>query len=412
MDFYVARQPIFDRERRVFGYEMLFRSSERNQFDGHNASAAGSSVILHSLFSTIRAEDMLDGKRGFYNFDRELLLEETALLLPKDRVVIEILESVKPDRDIVIACGVLRDRGYSLALDDFVYSPDYEPLLDLADIVKIDVLATPLEEQQRLLNRLRPRGIRLLAEKIETPEGFEQAKSLGYTLYQGYFFARPSVLRGKDIPGLRPNYLRLLREINRPELNLEALEGLMRHDVALTYRLLRYLSSPLFGFQKRVDSVLQALVLLGEAKLRKWFALAALSGLATDDKPRELVASALLRAFFCEAVAEGSGLLELAKGGSDFSLTGLFSRLEAFLDCPLPEAIADLALPVDVAAALTGAKGTPDDLGTVLKLVCAYEAGEWESVMALSPTLPGGGHKLAPMYVKSLQNCREVFRVA
>ena len=399
VDFYLARQPIFDRERRVFGYELLFRSSERNEFDGGtDATQAGSSVILHSLFSTIGAEQILNGKRGFFNFDRELLREQSAMLLPKDRVVIEVLETVKPDPEVVALCGILKDRGYCIALDDFVYSPEYDPLIELAEIIKIDVLVTPLEEQRRLVTRYRDRGIRMLAEKIETPEVFKEALALGYTYFQGYFFARPAVMRGKELPGLKPIYLRILRELNRPRLNVEVLETVLRQDVSLMYRLLRYLSSPLFGFQPQVESMSQALMLIGEESLRKWFSLAVLSDLA-GDKPPELVTSALLRAFFCEAMAAGTP--GLAGRGGDLFLTGLFSRLDAFLDCPLATAISGIPLPRDVAAALTGANGNAGPLSPVLKTVCAYEAGDWDAI-------PRGTPGLSEMYLKALQSCRDV----
>jgi len=397
MDFFVARQPIFDRERRVFGYELLCRSSERNEFDGADPTQAGSSVILHSLFSSIGAEQILDGKRGFFNFDRELLLEQSAMLLPKDRVVIEVLETVAPDAEVVAQCRMLKDRGYTIALDDFVYSPEYDPLIELAEIVKIDVLATPLAEQRRLVSRYGRRGIHMLAEKIETPEGFEEAQQLGYVYFQGYFFARPAMIRGKELPGLRPVYLRILREVNRPRLDVAVLEMVLRQDVSLTYRLLRYLSSPLFGFLAKVESLHQALMLIGEENLRKWFSLAALSGLGAD-KPRELVTSALLRAFFCEQMAAATP--GLAGRGGDLFLTGLFSRLDAFLDCPLAAAVSEIPLPRDVAAALTG-EASP--LSPVLKTVCAYEAGDWDAVPRDGPGLP-------EMYVKALQSCRIVYQ--
>lgn len=396
MDFYVARQPIFDRQRRVYGYEILFRSSERNEFCGANSTLAASSSILHSLFSTIDVEEILDGKRAFLNFDRELLLEETAMLLPKNRVVIEVLESVAPDAQVVSRLAALKQLGYSIALDDFVSSPECDPLIALAEIVKIDVLSTPLQEQQRLVGHYSRQGVHMLAEKIETPAAFEQARDLGYAYFQGYFFARPAMMRGKELPGAKPVYLRILREVNRPRLDIEKLESILRQDVSLTYRLLRYLSSPLFMFSTKVESLHQALLLMGESNLAKWFSLAALAGLG-EDKPRELVTSALLRAFFCEALA--AVIPDLAGHGPDLFLTGLFSRLDAFLDRPLAQAIAEIPLPCDVAAALGDGSGP---LASPLAAVCAYEAGNWERV----PAIPG----LSGIYLKALQSCQQAWQ--
>jgi len=407
MEFFVARQPIFDRDQHVFGYEMLFRSSLRNVYDGEDPSRSGSSVILNSFFSTMSVEDVLDHKRAFLNFDRQLLLDQTALLLPKDRVVIEVLENVPPDDPEVLAqCGILKDRGYTLALDDFVDAPKYAALLELADIIKVDVLATSLDDQRRLVERYARRGITMLAEKIETPETFAQAIQLGYRFFQGYFFARPAVLHGKDIPGVKVNYARLLRELNEPRLNIGHLEEVLRQDVALSYRLLKYLSSPLFGFRRQIESLPQALMLMGEANLRKWFSLAVLAGLG-DDKPRELVISALLRAFFCESLAPHANL---ARQSGQMFLLGLFSHLDAFLDRPFVEVLGEVAIPAEIGDVLTGSSAAPENMSTIYEVVCCYEKGNWDTCLQADARLPEGARDLRGIYLKALQSVREVFQ--
>jgi EAL and modified HD-GYP domain-containing signal transduction protein len=404
MEFFLARQPIFDRDRHVFGYEMLFRSSLRNVYDGDDPSRSGSNVILHSFFSSIGVEDVLDHKRAFFNFDRQLLLDQTALLLPTDRVAIEILESVPPDPEVIARCATLKDRGYTLALDDFVDTPRYARLVELADIIKVDVLATPLKEQRRLVDRYARRGITMLAEKIETPEAFAQAQEIGYRYFQGYFFARPAMLQGQEIPGIKINYARLLGELNAPELNLERLEEVLRQDVALSYRLLKYLSSPLFGFRREINSLRQALALIGEANLRKWFTLAVLAGLG-DDKPRELVISALLRAFFCESLAIQAGLN--GQSGEMF-LVGLFSHLDAFLDRPFEEALAQVDIPAAIGDVLTGSSAAPKNMAAIYEVVCCYEQGNWDTCLLADARLPEGAHDLRGLYLQALQSIRQV----
>jgi c-di-GMP-related signal transduction protein len=405
MEFFLARQPIFDHEQHVCGYEMLFRSSLRNAFDGSEASRAGSSVILHSFFSSMNVEDVLDGKRAFLNFDRQLLLDQTALLLPRDRVVIELLESVPADPEVVAQCEILKDRGYTLALDDFVDNPESAPLLELADIIKVDVLATSAGEQQRLVDRYAGRGITMLAEKIETPEAFQQARQMGYNRFQGYFFARPAMIHGKDIPGIKANYVRLLRELDEPQLNVGRLEEVLRQDVSLSYRLLKYLSSPLFGFRRRIESLNQALMLMGEANLRKWFSLAILAGLG-DDKPRELVISALLRAFFCESLAPYAGA---ASRSGELFLMGLFSHLDAFLDRPFDQALAEVDIPQEIAQVLTGSPAAPKAMQAVFDVVCCYQTGAFESCFQADLCLPTAVRDLRELYLKALQATRQVF---
>ena len=411
MEFFLARQPIFDRDRQVFGYEMLFRSSLRNVYDGDDSSRSARSVIMHSFFSSMGVEDVLDHKRAFFNFDREVLLDETALLLPKDPVVIEILETVAPDAEVIRQCGILKDRGYTLALDDFVDGPQLAGLLELADIIKVDVLATPLQEQRRLVDRYARRGITMLAEKIETPEAFAQAQHTGYRYFQGYFFARPAVLRGKEIPGLKVNYARLLGELNGPHLDIARLEEVLRQDVGLSYRLLKYLSSPLFGFRRQIESLPQALMLLGEANLRKWFSLAVLAALG-EDKPRELVISALLRAFFCESLAAQAGLQ--AQSGEMF-LLGLFSHLDAFLDRPFEKALAEVDIPAAIGDVLTGSSNAPAELAAIYEVVCCYEKGHWDTCLLAdarltAPDSPEGARDLRGLYLDALHSIRQVFQ--
>ena len=242
MKKFVARQPIFDAEQNVFAYELLFRTGMEDFFNFDDSDQAASSVIVDS-FLLFGLETLTGGQKAFINCTREMLVKGYMALLPKEQVVVEILETVEPDEEIIGACLRLKRAGYLLALDDFVYEDKYEPLLELADIIKVDFQATEAAGRKSLVERMAPRGVKLLAEKVESKQEFEQAVEMGYDYFQGYFFSRPQILSGQDVPGYKLNYLRVLQAVNRPEVNLREIENVIKQDVSLTYKLLRYLNS-------------------------------------------------------------------------------------------------------------------------------------------------------------------------
>ena len=209
------------------------------------------------------------GRRAFINCTRDVLLKGYASLLPKQRVALEILEDVTPDEEVINVCRALKAAGYVIALDDFDDRDALRPLVELADIIKVDFLATKGQERRVLVERFTPAGVRLLAEKVETHEDFKQAAEMGYSHIQGNFFARPEIVSGQDIPGFKLNYLRILQAILQPELNLSQMEGIIKRDASLCFRLLRYLNSVLFGFSEEIRSIRHALGLLGDEQVRK-----------------------------------------------------------------------------------------------------------------------------------------------
>ena len=382
MDALVARQAIFDRERRVYGYELLFRShAGQNEFDGTEGGVATRQVLANSLL-VIGLENLVGNKKIFINFGRGPLLQGWQAGLPAGRTVIEVLETVEPDAEVLAACRRLRQEGYQIALDDFVFRPGWEHLMDVADIVKIEIQGTPRAEQKRMVRSSRARGLQILAEKVETYEEFDWARQCGYDYFQGYFFARPVMMRARQIPATKLHCLRLLQEAQRPELDFERLETLIQQDVSLSYQLLRYVNSPLFALAGRIQSIRQALLYFGEVELRKWIALATLARTA-EDKPSELIHHSLMRARFCEAVAR------MARNGLEqFAfLTGLFSLLDALIDRPLPETLAEMRLAPKIAAVLSGQTADNDPLAEIYQLVRAYEVADWRRVEQLGQQL-------------------------
>ena len=209
MNIFVARQPIFDRFKKLFGYELLFRNGSKNYYEHVDGDEASNTVIANS-FLTMGMQTVTGGKRAFINFTTNLLKNKVATSLPKDMIAVEILEDVEPDEEIILACRNLKELGYLIVLDDFVYHPRFQPLIELADIIKVDFLSTSYEERISILQQIGSTRIKFLAEKVETLEQYEEAFQLGFSYFQGYYFSQPIILSAKEIQNSKLNYMRLL----------------------------------------------------------------------------------------------------------------------------------------------------------------------------------------------------------
>jgi c-di-GMP-related signal transduction protein len=404
-DTLVARQPILDSKLKVVAYELLYRSSRTSQvYDGTSSSQATSHVIANSLFS-IGLEKLAMGKRAFINFDRDLLVQGYASILPPQSVVIEILETVEPDDEVIAACQKLKQGGYQLAVDDYVFEERFNPFVELADIVKVDVLCAEEARQRKGIGVLIARGLKMLAEKVETLEQYEFARSLGYTYFQGYFFARPASIGGKDVPVGKLHHWTLLQAIQQSPLDYKELERVTRHEVSFAYKLLRYINSARFTWCGKIKSLEQALLFLGEDEVRKWASLAALSGIA-EGKPPVLVALALVRARFCELLG---GLAGLSGRSSDLFLMGMFSLMDALMDRGLEELLAGLGLDDEVKTALLETGLRPGPFAAIYQLARAYEAGEWNRVATVAHRLRLSEDALPSLYGSSVEWAETAF---
>ena len=401
MEHFIARQPIFDTKGRVYAYELLFRSGLHNYFDCDDADHAAASVIANSnlLFNL---EEMTGGTKAFINCTRKVLVEDLMETLPRQLAVVEVLEDVEPDAAIIAACQRLKKHGYILALDDFVYHENFEPLLDLADIIKVDFLLSDVAEQERLAKVMIPRGIKMLAEKVETPEVYEQAKKMGYQLFQGYFFARPVIISRKDIPTNKVQFLRILKDIHAQDVDFKKLALTIQSEVSLTYKLLKLINSAAFALRHKVTSILQALSLLGLREIRSWVSLLSIASMA-DDKPAELVVSSLIRARLCEQLAQPCKIGDRQSG---MFLMGLFSLLDVIMSRPIDEILQEITVEPDIMEALLG---TPGTLRTVLDLVIAMEKGEWEKVSDLAAELQIEEQPLAAMYLDAVKWAQDIY---
>lgn len=402
MDIFVARQPILDRKQNVFGYELLFRSGPENFFSHSDVDEASSRVISDSLH-VFGLDKLTAGKRAFINISRRVLVDGLVTVLPKQSAVVEILETVDADEEVIAACRSLKRAGYLIALDDFEMRTGSEPLIALADVIKIDFVATPPAQRQALARNLSSHNVRLLAEKVETREEFTEAMQAGFAYFQGYFFCRPEVVSQREIPAIKRNYLLFLQEVNRPDIDSRRLEPIIRQDVALTVKLLRYLNSVFFGLKTQITSVQQALVILGEQAIRRWASLIALTCIG-HDKPAELVVISLIRGRFCELLGP---LMRPSRPAEDLFLMGMLSAIDALVDHPLSELLVEMPVSLEIKAALLGS-ATP--LGKLYALVRDYEKGEWESVAGLCAELGIDEAQVPEIYSQSVEWADSVFR--
>ncbi len=363
---YLARQPILDRLGRVQAYELLYRDGPGSIFHGDSELATQTMIDNTVLFGF---QNLTNGLPAFVNCTAEALTGEEIRVLPPQTTVLEILEDVEPTPAVVQACRRLRAAGYRLALDDFVYRPSLEPLIEIADFIKIDYLNTSAEERRTMLRQLKRYKGALLAEKIETQSEYEEACRDGCTLFQGYFFCQPSRLKKRVVPANRFVHLRLLQMLQEAPLNLREIVEVIKSEPSLTYRLLRYVNSPLYGLREPVRSIRSAIVYVGDDLFRRIGTLAVTSELNAGSSP-EILRIALVRARFCEIV---SALCSLE--ATEQYLMGLFSLLPAMLQTPMEEALAGLPLRTEIREALLGRRGP---LRCSLTWLESHERGEFE----------------------------------
>lgn len=396
-EVFIGRQAILDQRKNVYGYEILFRSGLKNAFDPNlDGNVATQSVMVGAMLD-FGMNKLVWDKHAFINFTEQNLLNRAPRLLPSENVVVEILENVQPTPEILAVVQELKEAGYRIALDDFVLMPGYEPLIQMADIIKVDFRITEDPEERKNLREILPKHVRLLAEKIETEEEFEQALAYGYVLFQGYFFCKPAILHQKRLTSNTLSKMRLLREINRQDFDFSAIADVISLDTNLVHKLLTYINSVGMGLAHHVSNLKQATILLGASGVHRWVTLVSLQTFS-EDKPPELFTLALLRAKFCELIA-----IEMKRPGltPDTSfLLGMFSLLDVLLNQPMEEVLKEVALTDDLNAALLG---EDNDLRRLLDLVIAYEKGDWDTVIAHCERENISAAHLKPTYDKVLE---------
>jgi EAL and modified HD-GYP domain-containing signal transduction protein len=350
----------------------LYRDGDSDRACFSDGARATAQVLVNTLME-IGMDDLVGRHLAFINFERTLLLSNHCESLPPARVVLEILEDVEPDKVLLKRLEQLRSKGYRIALDDFVCDQPASPFLEFADFVKIDLSITDWPVIEQTAEALSKYPLGLIAEKVETREQFNRCQKLGLPYFQGYFFCRPQNMTGRTLPINRMAAIGLLTQINNPNIQIHELEDAIGQNVALSYKLLRYINSAICGLDREVDSIRQATMLVGLEKMRVWANLIVLSGF--DDNPRDLIVTGGVRARMCEKIAEA---LHLPHPERCF-LVGLLSVLDAILDRPLDHILASLSLSSDVVEALLHQNNR---LGEILESVRAYERKDWGAVSA------------------------------
>lgn len=400
---FLARQPVFDSNIKVAGYELLFRSGFANEYDLMQNGDTATSTTLVNSFVHFGIDTVTCGKPAFINFTKNLILDGTADIFPRELLTVEVLENVVPDKDIITACKRMKNRGYTIALDDFTLMPGIEPLIEIADIIKIDFRAGTTASRAGMLDTIGRKRVKFLAEKIETHEEFEEAKRQGFSLFQGYFFSRPKIMEGRKIHGYKLTYLQILSEINDPDVSFETLEHIVKRDISLTYKLLRFINSAAFGFRVKITSIRQALTLLGLLEFKKWASLIALTSMG-EDKPEELFVITMMRAKFCEFIASKTTLRDRS---DNLFLLGMLSNIDAFLDTEMENIVPNLPLDDVIKDALCGKDGYIND---ILQSVIAYEKGSWDEWYMYLKKCGISGDIYPEIYANSVDWVKKILR--
>lgn len=392
MDVFIARQPILNKHRRLFAYELLYRGMAN---DGEWCGEKATASLLSASFLTEGIKSISGSKPCFINFTADLLLRNVPATFPSSKVVVEILEGTEPTPEILRACAGLRAAGYTIALDDFIYDRQLEPLVALADIVKIDFRLLDEDAIRRTQRRLSRFPVELLAEKVETYDEFRLAHRLGFKYFQGYFFSRPEVFRIQELAAIKASLIALLAEVSRSDTSMARIEVVVGTDVALSYKLLKYINSAYFYRLSTIETIHHAIVYLGEKEIRRFLLLVIISEIATD-KPGELVRLALTRARFCLLLAQESSLSTMA---DELFLLGLFSLLDAMLDVPMAAVVGRLPLQQALKSALLDRSGP---LAPFLEAITAIEQDDAAGCLRALKELGIDGGREEPLYLEAV----------
>lgn len=372
-NIFIGRQAIYDRDLKVSAYELLSRSNaEHNEaFVGeHNANHATTVVMLNAL-TEIGLQQLVGNHPAFINLTYDFLIGKCAIPDLQNQLVLEILEDIEVTDNLVKAVKTLSDNGYMIALDDFIYHDKLLPLVEIANIIKIDILQLDEQELRDHVSKLREHDVRLLAEKVESQHEYELCKGLGFDYFQGYFFCKPNIVEGQRAPANRLTIVNLLAQLQDPNVHIEKLEELISQDLALSYRLLKYINSAAFSLRREVDSIHHAIVMLGLNTIRSLANLMLMSNI--DDKPHELLVIAIIRARMCEELAVNFD----KKTKETYFTAGLFSVIDALMDSSMEDIVSQLPLSTELRDALLEQKGI---VGEALKCCIAFERADWKNV--------------------------------
>lgn len=389
---FYSPQPIFDRDKKIYAYKLLFRSGMVNSLPDIDQDTATTSLLSSSFF-TVGIDKVTAGKIAFINFTEELITKGTPELFAAGKMMVEILGNIEPTPDVIAACHALKDQGYELALDDFIYAKKFEELLSICDIIKFDFKLTSQDKIEEMVHALGKYNCRLLVKKVETYEEFQKALALGFDYFEGYFFSKPEVLRNKDLSASQTTLMRLISEINTADFDVDALGALIVQDVSITYKFLNYINSAYFSRVQPISSIPHAISYLGERGF-KLFASLIITSMLAEDKPDALVKMATLRARFLELIGT-----ELNIDSNEMFLLGLFSLIDAMLDRKMSAILEKLPLTENIKSALAKREG---DLFIFIRLIETYETGNWAAFRFAQKKSGVANEKISAFYLEAI----------
>jgi len=387
---YVGRQPILDQDLRLHAYELLFRHDPVNQADFNSGDSATSQVLLNA-FLDIGLERVANRRTVFVNLTRQFIVDAPMVSFPHEHIVLEVLEDIAVDDSILDSLHSLKQQGFMLALDDFILRDDTAPMVEFADYVKLDILALSDAELRRHVEALKPYGVKLLAEKVETHSQYETCRTYGFDYFQGYFFSRPEIIAGRRPPSSGIAVIRLLSMVSDPNVSNEELERIIIQDGALSMRVVRFVNSAMMGLNRRVGSIREAIILAGRKTIRDMSLLIAMARLASSMP--ELMVNAMVRARTCELLA---GTYRMGASADVAFTVGLFSMLDVILGVEMPVLLAEMALGEEVEQAILERTGS---YGEALQCALMLETGE------LTALLPGAirWNEAVELYLDALE---------
>jgi len=400
MNIFIARQPIFTKHKTLYAYELLYRGKKETSLPNDESGNKAAKNVLFSEFLAEGLESISDSRPCFISFTRDLLLQDIPAAFPKSQVIVEVHENVALTPDILAICRKLKDEGYTIALDGFVYDPGMEPFVRIADIVKMDYPTAPNKILRESMDRLSEHKVKLLAKKVHSYDDFAKANRMGFTYFQGYFFCQPEKNRKAEIDSSKVSLVRLLAEINSKTTTRQRVVEIIQGDVTLSYKILKYINSSYFYRLNKIDSVPHAIAYLGDVELRRFVILMLISSVGSD-KPSEALRLALVRAKMVELLAKET---ELNNKADEIFLLGLFSLLSALLDTTMDKIAEQLSLSDQLKDCLVSKSGP---YAPYLEVVTSYEKRDEIACLAAVKKIdvtPGTLHQFYMEAIKFTQS--------
>ena len=393
MEVYVGRQPIFDRYNNVLGYELLYRRSMNNFYEGNDADKDTAEVINNAFF-VMHLDELTEGTKAFINFTETMIVENVPMLLPKETLVVEILEQSIVSQELIESCIKLKKAGYKIALDDFVFDEKFISLIDIADIIKLEFSRVSLFDQRQLMNRYKGK-ILFLAEKVETREEYDLALNMGYDYFQGYFFSKPVIYKGKDIAILNTNIIRIINELYSLDPDFNRINQIIESDLGLSYKILKVSNTVYFEAKYEIKSIKQAIVRLGISELKRWFNILLVKDIQIVDN-RDLIKNSIIRAKFMELIALDSSN---NKEHLDYFMVGMFSCIDVLLNRDMASILDELPFTKEVKVALLG---NDNPINSTLKIVLDHEYSRLNNLDSDYPIQNISQNRFMELYIEAI----------